>query len=116
VPGPGKKRDALVRRHKSRSPAKESEALAAFVARIERAALLSVENLPDSIRQYRQLLLANPPQELLPALYCGLGNAHYRNGDMVDALVYWELYRPSCPESEAPALEAILSSLRESLP
>jgi hypothetical protein len=74
------------------------------------------EDLREAIRLYRNLLLANPPQELLPSIYCGLGNASYRVGDLADAVVYWELYREHCPEAELPALESTIVSLRERLP
>ena len=93
-----------------------SERVCAFAVRVEHAAALSIEDLHDAIRLYRELLLANPPAELLPALYCGLGNASYRKGDLVDALVYWELYREHCPETEESALEAMIAILRKPLP
>ena len=92
------------------------EQLCAFTLRIRHAAELSIEDLREAIRLYRDLLLADPPQELLPSIYCGLGNASYRNGDMVDALVYWELYREYCPEHEESALEAMIAVLRKPLP
>jgi tetratricopeptide (TPR) repeat protein len=90
--------------------------LNAFTARIEHAATLSIEDLHEAIRLYRELLLANPPEELMPAIYCGLGNASYRDGNLIDALVYWELYREYCPEHEESALQAMIAILRKPLP
>jgi hypothetical protein len=91
------------------------EELCAFTGRIQHAAALSIEDLREAIRLYRDLLLSNPPQELLPSIYCGLGNASYRDGNLVDALVYWELYREYCPEEEESALEAMIAILRKPL-
>jgi outer membrane protein assembly factor BamD (BamD/ComL family) len=90
--------------------------LCSFTARVQHAAALSVEEVHEAIRLYRALLLAKPPAELLPAIYCGLGNASYRKGDLVDALVYWELYREYCPEAEESALQAMIAILRKPLP
>jgi hypothetical protein len=92
------------------------EPLCAFTARIQHAAALGIEDLREAIRLYRELLLASPPSALLPAIYCGLGNASYRKGDLVDALVYWELYREYCPETEESALDAMIAILRKPLP
>jgi hypothetical protein len=92
------------------------ERVCAFTARIEHAATLSIEDVHEAIRLYRELLLANPPEELLPSIYCGLGNASYRDGNLIDALVYWELYREYCPEHEESALEAMIAILRKPLP
>jgi tetratricopeptide (TPR) repeat protein len=92
------------------------ERVCAFTARIEHAATLSIEDVHEAIRLYRELLLANPPEELLPSIYCGLGNASYRDGNLIDALVYWELYREYCPEQEESALEAMIAILRKPLP
>ena len=90
--------------------------LCAFTVCIRRAAALSIGDLREAIRLYRDLLLANPPRELLPSIYCGMGNASYRVGDLIDALVYWELYREHCPETELPALVSTIATLREWLP
>ena len=102
-----------------REPEVSAETVArvnAFTARIEHAATLSIEDLHEAIRLYRELLLSNPPTELLPSLYCGLGNASYRDGNLIDALVYWELYREYCPDHEESALEAMIAILRKPLP
>ena len=92
------------------------ERLCSFTERIQHAAALSIEDLREALRLYRGLLLAGPPHELLPAIYCGLGNASYRDGNLIDALVYWELYREYCPEQEESALEAMIAILRKPLP
>jgi len=39
-----------------------------------------------------------------------------RDGNLVDALVYWELYREFCPEQEESALEALIAILRKPFP
>ena len=58
-------------------------------------------------------------RQYAPAVMCRSARSHEalpRDGNLVDALVYWELYREFCPEQEESALEALIAILRKPFP
>ena len=69
----------------------------------------------EAIKELEGMLSAPPPAEAIGAVYRGLGEAHYHNGESVEALRYFELYRPYCPRAQAKQLAKTIEGLREEL-